>query len=145
MLSFGNLDKEYKKMIAQALRKRMDEDPLFKAKCDSSTKTLDGVLSYVKGEARKRSEGSCAVIPDEEVYQWAVHYVIEDSLDCEPKTTKAKPSTSKTVAETSEDVADEPESVAKATESVAKPVEKPRKTLKAQVDDQLTFDFGGLS
>lgn len=130
MLSFGNLDKQYKKMIAQALQKRMDEDPLFKAKCDSSTKTLEGVLSYVKGEAKKQSEGSCAVIADEEVYQWAVHYVIEDSLDCEPKTTKAKPSPSKTVAKT--------------PESVAKPVEKPRKTLKAQVDDQLTFDFGGL-
>ena len=116
MLSFGNLDRQYKKMIAQALQKRMDEDPLFKAKCDSSTKTLDGVLSYVKGEARKQSEGNCAVIADEEVYQWAVHYVIEDSLDCEPNTTKKK----------------------------AKPVETPRKTLKAQVDDQLTFDFGGL-
>lgn len=127
MLSFGNLDRQYKKMIAQALQKRMDEDPLFKAKCDSSTKTLDGVLSYVKGEARKRSEGSCAVIADEEVYQWAVHYVIEDSLDCEPK----KGLTIKTAAKTKK--------------SVAEPVEKPKKTLKAQVDDQLTFDFGGLS
>lgn len=117
MFKMENLDKQYKKMIAQALQKRMDEDPLFKAKCDSSTKTLEGVLSYVKGEARKQSEGGCAVIADEEVYQWAVHYVIEDSLDCEPNTTKKK----------------------------AKPVETPRKTLKAQVDDQLTFDFGGLS
>lgn len=116
MLSFGDLDKQYKRMIAQALQKRMDEDPLFKAKCDSSTKTLEGVLSYVKGEARKQSEGGCAVIADEEVYQWAVHYVIEDSLDCEPNTTKAK----------------------------AKPAKKERKTLKAQVDDQLMFDFGGL-
>lgn len=116
MLSFGNLDRQYKRMIAQALQKRMEEDPLFKAKCDSSTKTLEGVLSYVKGEARNQSEGSCAVIADEEVYQWAVHYVMEDSLDCEPNTTKKK----------------------------AKPVETPKKTLKAQVDDQLTFDFGGL-
>lgn len=126
MLSFGDLDKQYKRMIAQALQKRMDEDPLFKAKCDSSTKTLDGVLSYVKGEARRQSEGNCAVIADEEVYQWAVHYVIEDSLDCEPK----EGLTIKTAAKTKK--------------SVAKPVEKPRKTLKAQVDDQLTFDFGGL-
>ncbi len=119
MLSFGNLDKQYKKMIAQALQKRMDEDPLFKAKCDSSTKTLDGVLSYVKGEAKKQSEGSCAVIADEEVYQWAVHYVIEDLLDCEPK----EGLTIKTAAKTKKSVA---------------------KTLKAQVGDQLTFDFGGL-
>lgn len=134
MLSFGNLDRQYKRMIAQALQKRMDEDPLFKAKCDSSTKTLEGVLSYVKGEARKQSEGNCAVIADEEVYQWAVHYVIEDSLDCEPK----EGLTIKTAAKTKK-------SVAKAPESVAEPVEKPKKTLKAQVDDQLTFDFGGLS
>lgn len=124
MFKMENLDKQYKRMIAQALQKRMDEDPLFKAKCEESEKTLDGVLSYVKGEAEKQREGRCAVIPDEEVYQWAVHYVIEDSLDCEPKTTKAKASPSKSVAE---------------------PVEKPKKTLKAQVDEQLTFDFGGLA
>lgn len=124
-----NLDKQYKRMIAQALQKRMDEDPLFKAKCDSSTKTLEGVLSYVKGEARKQSEGSCAVIADEEVYQWAVHYVIEDSLDCEPETTKKK---AKPAKKERKPLLDE-----------EKPVEKPKKTLKAQVDDQLTFDFGG--
>lgn len=114
MLSFGDLDKQYKRMIAQALRKRMDEDPLFKAKCDSSMKTLDGVLSYVKDEARKQSEGGCAVIADEEVYQWAVHYVIEDSLDCEPNTTKKK----------------------------ATPAKTKRNTLLDEA--QLTFDFGGL-
>ncbi len=129
MLSFGDLDKQYKRMIAQALQKRMDEDPLFKAKCDSSTKTLEGVFSYVKGEARKQSEGSCAVIADEEVYQWAVHYVIEDSLDCEPNATKAKASPAKKERKT---LLDE-----------EKPVGKPKKTLKRQVDDQLTFDFGG--
>jgi len=140
MLSFGDLDKRYKKMIAQALQKRMDEDPLFKAKCDSSTKTLDGVLSYVKGEARKQSEGSCAVIADEEVYQWAVHYVIEDSLDCEPNTTKKKGNTSKAVSKPTENVADEPENVEEPTKTAV----NSRKTLKAQVDDQLTFDFGGL-
>ena len=140
MLSFGELDKQYKRMIAQALQKRMDEDPLFKAKCDSSTKTLEGVLSYVKGEARKQSEGNVAVIADEEVYQWAVHYVIEDSLDCEPNTTKKKGKPAKTVAKTPESVVDEPESVVDEPESVA----KPKKTLKAQVDDQLMFDFGGL-
>lgn len=123
MFKMENLDKQYKRMIAQALQKRMDEDPLFKAKCDSSTKTLDGVLSYVKGEARKQSEGGCAVMADEEVYQWAEHYVIEDSLDCEPK---GKASPSRTVAETDKE-------------------EEARKTLKKQVDDQLTFDFGGLS
>lgn len=120
MLSFGNLDRQYKRMIAQALRKRMDEDPLFKAKCEESSKTLDGVLAYVKREARKQNEGGCAVIADEEVYQWAVHYVIEDSLDCESK------------AETPKSVA-EPDR--KKTE------EKPKKTLKKQLDDQLTFDF----
>lgn len=131
MLRMENLDKQYKRMIAQALQKRMDEDPLFKAKCDSSTKTLEGVLSYVKGEARKQSEGNCAVIADEEVYQWAVHYVIEDSLDCEPETTKKK---AKPAKKERKPLLDE-----------EKPVEKPKKTLKAQVDDQLTFDFGGLS
>ena len=123
MLKMENLDKQYKRMIAQALQKRMDEDPLFKAKCEESSKTLDGVLAYVKREARKQNEGGCAVIADEEVYQWAVHYVLEDSLDCESK-------------------AETPKSVAELDRK--KTEEKPKKTLKKQLDDQLTFDFGGL-
>lgn len=125
-----NLDKQYKRMIAQALQKRMDEDPLFKAKCESSEKTLEGVLSYVKGEARRQSEGGCAVIADEEVYQWAVHYVIEDSLDFEPKA-KAAPAKK------------ERKTLLGEGKPMEKPVEEPKKTLKRQVDDQLTFDFGG--
>lgn len=127
MFKMENLDKQYKRMIAQALQKRMDEDPLFKAKCEESSKTLDGVLAYVKREARKQNEGGCAVIADEEVYQWAVHYVLEDSLDCESK------------AETPKSVAETPESVAEPDRK--KTEEKPKKTLKKQLDDQLTFDF----
>lgn len=114
------VDAAYKKAIAAYLIQRAQQDRFLLEAMAKEGKSLDGVLAYVKSEARKQQREGVAVIPDEEVYQWAVHYVIEDSLDCEPK------------AETPKSVA-EPDR--KKTE------EKPKKTLKAQVDDQLTFDF----
>lgn len=120
------VDAAYKKAIAAYLIQRAQQDRFLLEAMAKEGKSLDGVLAYVKSEARKQQREGVAVIPDEEVYQWAVHYVIEDSLDCEPK----EGLTIKTAAKTKK--------------SVAEPVEKPKKTLKAQVDDQLTFDFGGL-
>lgn len=134
------VDAAYKKAIAAYLIQRAQQDRFLLEAMAKEGKSLDGVLAYVKSEARKQQREGVAVIPDEEVYQWAVHYVIEDSLDCEPK----EGLTIETAAKTKKTAAKTKKSVEKATESGAEPVEKPRKTLKAQVDDQLTFDFGGL-
>lgn len=88
MLNIDNekLDKAYKKKIAVALKKRMEEDKYFKKKCDESSKTLDGALSYVKSEAEKQKEDNyCAVIEDNTVYDWCFHYIMEDNLNFEKK------------------------------------------------------------
>ena len=77
------LKEEYKKMIAHHLADRCKTDPYLAEAVQKPGKTLDGVVKYVTSEAKKRATGSVAVIPDSEVYNWAVHYILEDSLDFE--------------------------------------------------------------
>ena len=49
-------------------------------------RTLEEVIDYIVGEARKMAVGSRAVVRDEEVYGWAIHYV----QDGKEKGTKEK-------------------------------------------------------
>ena len=75
------LDKKYAQAIADYLIKRIESDECLKEKLETTTKTLKGCLAYVKSEARKQAEDSVAVVMDSEVYEWAVHYFLEDSLN----------------------------------------------------------------
>ena len=43
-----------------------------------------------KKEAKKQAEDNVAIIEDQQVYEWAVHYFLEDSLDFEPKENPSK-------------------------------------------------------
>ena len=79
------LDKKYAQAIADYLLKRIESDECLKEKLETTTKTLKGCLAYVKSEAKKQAEDNVAVIMDSEVYEWAVHYFLEDSLNNEPK------------------------------------------------------------
>lgn len=74
-------DKNYAKAIANYLIKRIETDQCLKEKIESTNKTLKGCVEYCKSEARKQAEDNCAVIPDDEVYEWVVHYFLEDSLN----------------------------------------------------------------
>lgn len=115
------LDQEYKKRIADYLAERCKTDNCLALACMKDNKSLDGVIAYVKSEARKQAQDGVACIPDEEVFGWAVHYILEDSLSSsfEPK----------------------PKQIVK---EVAKkePVVIPRPTIAEEVKAlQLTFDF----
>lgn len=83
-MDYELLKEEYKKMIAKYLSDRCKEDLYLAEAVQKPGKTLDGVIKYVTSEARKKAQGNVAVIPDDEVYSWAVHYILEDSLDSEP-------------------------------------------------------------
>lgn len=74
-------DKNYAKAIANYLIKRIETDQCLKEKIESTNKTLKGCVEYCKSEARKQAEDNCAMIPDDEVYEWVVHYFLEDSLN----------------------------------------------------------------
>ncbi len=87
-LNQDKLKEAYKKSIAKYLNERIKTDKYLAEAIKKPGKTLDGVLKYVKEEARKQAQGNVACILDEEVYGWAVHYILEDSIDMEAKTEK---------------------------------------------------------
>lgn len=119
-----NLDKKYAQAIANYLLNRIETDECLKAKLEETNKTLKGCVEYIKEEARKEAEDNVAIIEDSQVYEWAVHYFLEDNLDCE---SKAKPSKKKN---------DEQEK-----QSTPK-VSKPKKDIKEKLDEQLSvFDL----
>lgn len=73
-------DKKHAQAIANYLIKRIENDQCLKEKIEVTEKTLKGCIDYCKNEARKQVEDGCAMIPDDEVYEWAVHYFLEDSI-----------------------------------------------------------------
>lgn len=115
----------YKSAIIGFLRERCKTDTYLAEACKKENKTLDGCVKYIIGEARKKAENNVAFVPDEEVYDWAVHYILEDSLNCESG---------------KNDVKENP-----AAEPAATPAEKPvseKKSKKTIAEEaQLGFDF----
>lgn len=123
-----NLDKKYAQAIANYLLNRIETDECLKAKLEETNKTLKGCVEYIKEEARKEAEDNVAIIEDSQVYEWAVHYFLEDSLDCEKKEKSSKNKNDDEV------VKEKKQSTPKAT--------KPKKDIKEKLDEQLSvFDL----
>lgn len=80
----------YKSAIIGYLRERCKTDTYLAEACKKENKSLDGCIKYIVEQARKKAENNVAVIPDAEVYDWAVHYILEDSLNCESRKTDKK-------------------------------------------------------
>ena len=80
----------YKTAIIGYLRERCKTDTYLAEACKKENKSLDGCIKYITEQARKKAENNVAVIPDEEVYDWAVHYILEDSSNCESEKTDKK-------------------------------------------------------
>ena len=82
----------YKSAIIGYLRERCKTDTYLAEACKKENKSLDGCIKYITEQARKKAENNVAVIPDAEVFEWAVHYILEDSLNCETgKKSEEKP------------------------------------------------------
>ena len=113
----------YKSAIIGYLRERCKTDTYLEEACKRENKSLDGCIKYIVEQARKKAENNVAVILDAEVFEWAVHYILEDSLNCESgKKSEEKPA-------------------AKSVESPEKSVsvKKSKKTIAEEA--QLGFDF----
>lgn len=95
-LTVANVDPAdtYKVRVVLYLSDRTLADVALEDACKKENKTLDGVMNYVYQEAKKVAIGNAAWVDDEVVWGWVVHYILEDSIDCEPKKEIAKPSTS---------------------------------------------------
>lgn len=73
-------DKKHAQAIANYLIKRIETDQCLKEKIENTNKTLKGCVDYCKSEAKKQAEDGCAMILDEQVYEWAVHFFLEDTI-----------------------------------------------------------------
>ena len=63
------------RLVAKELIAEFAKDPSLAEAYRAKKRTLDEVIDYIVGEARKMAVGGRAVVRDEEVYGWAIHYV----------------------------------------------------------------------
>ena len=78
-------------IIKKYLAQRCLTDDSLARNMKKDGKTIKGCCDYIIGQARKAAKKNVAMIEDDVVYGWAVHYFDEDNLkedtkpDTEPK------------------------------------------------------------
>lgn len=68
----------FKEIIRNYLDERAKEDELFRAKYETTTRTIDDVVTYILNEVQK---SGCCGFSDMEVFSMAVHAIDEPTLD----------------------------------------------------------------
>lgn len=68
----------FKEIIKNYLDNRAKEDELFRAKYETTTRTIDDVVNYIFNEVQK---SGCCGISDMEVFSMAVHAIDEPTLE----------------------------------------------------------------
>ena len=68
----------FKEIIKSYLDERAKEDELFRAKYETTTRTIDEVVTYILNEVK---QSGCCGLSDMEVFSLAVHAIDEPSLD----------------------------------------------------------------
>lgn len=66
--------------IKAYLDKRAQEDSLFAVTYAKENKNIQDCCSYITSQAKKQAINGCAMIEDDVVYGWAVHYYDEDDI-----------------------------------------------------------------
>ena len=69
---------QFKEIIKNYLDNRAKEDELFRAKYETTTRTIDDIVTYIFLEVQK---SGCCGFADEEIYSMAVHVVDEPTLE----------------------------------------------------------------
>lgn len=72
--------------IERYLLKRAVSDPELATKLKDPSKSIEGCMKYIKDQARKKAINGCAMIEDEVVYGWAMHYYDEASAEPQAST-----------------------------------------------------------
>ena len=142
--SLKKLDKKDAQAIASYLLGRIETDECLRAKLEETNKTLKGCVDYVKSEAKKQAEDGVAMIEDNQVYDWCVHYFLEDNLDFEPKEKENKEDKKEKIEEETEKVETllGEEEVVKEKKKANVKAAKPKKNIKEDFAKQLSlFDL----
>ena len=71
----------FEKIIKGYLEKRAQGDAVFAEKfferCSKEKEAIADCCAYIKAEAKKEAQNGCAVIADDKVFGWAMHYFDE--------------------------------------------------------------------
>lgn len=68
----------FKELIKNYLDNRAKEDELFRAKYETTERTIDDVVTYILNEVK---QSGCCGFADEEIYSMAVHVIDEPALE----------------------------------------------------------------
>ena len=72
----------FEKIIKEHLEKKAGSDAVFAEKfierCKADQKAIEGCCAYITAEAKKKAQNGCAVIADDEVFGWAIHFFDEN-------------------------------------------------------------------
>ena len=69
---------QFKVAIKNYLDKRAQEDALFRAKYETTSRTIDDVVTYILNEIKA---SGCCGFSDDEIYSMAVHVIDEPTLE----------------------------------------------------------------
>ena len=84
-------------IIKKYLEERAAEDLNIAANLQKKTKSIERCCKYITEQARKQQKNGVAVIDDDVVFGWAIHYYDEDGLDIDKPQKKAEKPTTKVV------------------------------------------------
>ena len=79
--------------VQEYLENRAKNEAEFAAIYAKPNKSLEECWKYIVSEARKQAVNQCACISDEDVYNMAVHYYMEDDVKAPSSTPKVKVTT----------------------------------------------------
>ena len=68
----------FKNIIKAYLDKRAQEDELFRAKYETTSRTIEDVVTYILNQAKA---SGCCGFSDDEIYSMAVHVIDEPSIE----------------------------------------------------------------
>ena len=86
--------------IKAYLDRRAQEDSLFAVTYAKENKNIKDCYSYITSQAKKQASNGCAMIEDDVVFGWAVHYYDEDDIKVEKTSnTRSEVKTSATKTE----------------------------------------------
>lgn len=83
-------ENEYIAVIGKYLKDRALTDPSVEEDLKKESKSLKRCFQFIIDEARKVQKNNCAMIKDNVVFGWAVHYYDEDDLSIDKVATPVK-------------------------------------------------------
>lgn len=129
-------DKSFAEPIIGYLLKRCKEDEGLAEDVVQEHKTWEKCIGYIYGQAKKQSEGNCAAIREEVVYEWAEDYYHKDDKAEEEKNAREEAERKEKLKKKAERVSKEKKKPAKAVPVQGKEKKKPAKAAPAREKEE---------